>query len=74
MANNNYFRVQGSLETFTFDEGSPESVQAALKAARSLAIRQRTVRGTPAILVWRPTSAPDARSIPVIGDVLRAVN
>ncbi len=74
MANNNYFRVQGSLETFSFDESSSESVKEALKAARSLANRQRTIRGVPAVLVWRPTSAPEARSIPVVGEILRAVN
>lgn len=74
MANNNYFRVQGSLHTFGFDEGSPESVKEALKNARAAAGRQRTPRGTPAILVWRATSAPDARAIPVVGETLRAVN
>jgi uncharacterized alpha-E superfamily protein len=75
MANNNYFRVQGSLETFTFDEDSPESVHAALRDARSSANRQRGVRGVPAVLVWRRTSAiPDAVSIPAVGEFLRAVN
>lgn len=74
MANNNYFRVQGSLHTFGFDEGSEESVRDALEKARAFAKRQRTPRGTPAVLVWRRTSSPDARSIPAVGEVVGAVN
>ncbi len=65
---NNYFRVQGTLDTFTFDESSPESVEAALAAARGLAHRRRTVRGAPAILVWRPT--PAAKGVPAVGEPL----
>lgn len=69
-SHNNYFRVQGSLEMFTFDESSPESVDAALSAASELAARYRTPRQTPAVLVWRRTSLPQTRSLPTIGEPL----
>jgi len=69
-SHNNYFRVQGSLEMFTFDESSPESVDEALRAASELAARYRTPRYMPAVLVWRRTPLPQARSLPLIGEPL----
>jgi len=65
---NNYFRVQGTMETFTFDDSSPESVESALAEAQVLAHRLRTVRGIPTILVWR--KAPSVGPMPVVGEPL----
>lgn len=64
---NNYFRVQGTLETFTFYDGSAESVETALAAAKAMANYHRSSR-VPAVLVWRRTTHPEARSLTVIGE------
>jgi hypothetical protein len=70
MTPNNYFRVQGTLDVFTFDEGSPESVDAALKEAAALAHRNRTARFFPSVLVWRRFNHPQVRSMPAVGEVV----
>lgn len=71
---NNYFRVQGTLETFTFDEGDQDSLLTALSAARTRAEYHRSAR-VPAVLVWRRSKSPEARALSVIGEpILAAVN
>ncbi len=71
---NNYFRVQGTQETFTFDDKDGDSVELALAQARQRAHYHRGAR-VPEVLVWRRSSHPAARSIAVIGDpVVSLVN
>lgn len=65
-SHNNYFRVQGTLETFTFDEADQDSVAVALSQAKERANYHKSAR-VPAILVWRPSKHPDAKSLTVIG-------
>jgi len=66
-AHNNYLRVQGTLDCFTFHDSDPDSVSAAVKAASERASYHRAAR-VPAILVWRRTQHPEIRALAVIGE------
>ncbi len=66
-AHNNYLRVQGTTDCFTFHDSDPVSVASALAAAVARANYHRAAR-VPAILVWRRTSHPDLRPLTQIGE------
>lgn len=66
-AHNNYFRVHGTVDFFTFDDSDPDSLASALAQAVGRANYHRSSR-TPEILVWRRTSHPSVCSLSQIGD------
>jgi hypothetical protein len=67
---NNYFRVHGTTECFTFHDSDPGSLAIALAEATSRASYHRGAR-TPPVLVWRRVSHPEASSLSVIGEITR---
>ncbi len=72
-AHNNYFRVQGTTDCFTFHDSDALSLERALAGAQERASYHRAAR-LPAVLVWRRTSHPGVRSLAQVGEIYSPIS